>query len=361
MSDRLEAQFINTANFDLNSHVDPNAAMPTTGTRNGLTLTDLRGVAYDDEAWETLLDQLTVTDMRELMAIGGYQTVAAPAARPAISGAVENMAQYDVIFLGYPIWHGQAPRIIMESYDLSEKTIVPFCTSGSSPIGSSTRNIQPLAPGAQWLEGRRFSGSASRDMVASWVNGLNLPQQTEQNKQEGENTMLSITINGTTLTAELADNSSARALRELLASGPRTIQMHDYGNMEKAGPLGQSLPTNNEQIDTEAGDIILYQGNQIVIYYDHNSWNFTRLGKVNDMTADELREVLGDGSETGFLISVVDHMLTNYPVDSQRVYSTGFSNGGVASVALTRDYPPILCRHLSNGLDGRPGQPQWCL
>lgn len=222
-----------------------------------------------------------------------------PAARPAISGAVEDMAQYDVIFLGYPIWHGQAPRIIstfLESYDLSGKTIVPFCTSGSSPIGSSARNIQSLASGAQWLEGQRFSGSASRDTVASWTNGLNLPQKTEQNGQEGENTMLNITVNGTTLTAELADNSSAQALRELLASGPRTIQMSDYGNMEKVGPLGQSLPTNNEQINTEAGDIILYQGNQIVIYYDHNSWNFTRLGKITGVTAQELRNILGSGN-----------------------------------------------------------------
>ena len=220
-----------------------------------------------------------------------------PAARPAISGNVENMAQYDVIFLGYPIWHGQAPRIIstfLESYDLTGKTIVPFCTSGSSPIGSSARNLQSLASGAAWLEGQRFSGSASRDTVASWVNGLNLPQQSS-NTQENGNSALNITVNGTTLTAELADNSSAQALRELLAAGPRTIQMSDYGNMEKVGPLGQSLPTNNAQIDTQAGDIILYQGDQIVIYYDTNSWNFTRLGKINGATAQELRNILGSG------------------------------------------------------------------
>lgn len=220
-----------------------------------------------------------------------------PAARPAISGDVEDMAQYDVIFLGYPIWHGQAPRIIstfLERYDLTGKTIVPFCISGSSPIGSSARNLQSLASGAAWLEGQRFSGSASRDTVASWVNGLALSQQSETNPQE-ESDMLNITVNGTTLTATLADNSSAQALRELLAAGPRTIQMSDYDNMEKVGPLGQSLPTNNEQINTQAGDIILYQGNQIVIYYDTNSWNFTRLGKINGVTAQGLRNILGSG------------------------------------------------------------------
>ena len=99
------------------------------------------------------------------------------ASRPAISGSVENMADYDVVFLGYPIWWGQAPKIIstfLESYDLSGKTIVPFCTSGSSGIGSSATNLHSLASSAIWLDGQRFSGSASRSTVESWVNGLGL-------------------------------------------------------------------------------------------------------------------------------------------------------------------------------------------
>lgn len=99
------------------------------------------------------------------------------AARPAISGNVENMEQYDVIFLGYPIWWGQAPKIIstfLESYDLSGKTIVPFCTSGSSGIGSSATNLHSLASGAAWLDGQRFGGGAYQSTVESWVNGLGL-------------------------------------------------------------------------------------------------------------------------------------------------------------------------------------------
>lgn len=100
-----------------------------------------------------------------------------PSARPAISSSVDNMEQYDVIFLGYPIWWGQAPKIIstfLESYDLSDKTIVPFCTSGSSGIGSSATNLHSLASSATWLDGQRFSGSASRSTVETWVNGLGL-------------------------------------------------------------------------------------------------------------------------------------------------------------------------------------------
>lgn len=100
-----------------------------------------------------------------------------PGARPAISGGVDNMEQYDIVFIGYPIWWGQAPRIVstfFESYDFSGKTVVPFCTSGSSGIGSSARNLQALTAGATWLEGRRFGGGTSRSAMIQWVNGLGL-------------------------------------------------------------------------------------------------------------------------------------------------------------------------------------------
>lgn len=100
-----------------------------------------------------------------------------PDARPAISGSVENMEDYEVIFLGYPIWNGQAPKIIstfLERYDFSGKVIVPFCTSGSSGIGSSARNVEGLAPGATWLDGQWFAGSAGQETVAQWVDSLDL-------------------------------------------------------------------------------------------------------------------------------------------------------------------------------------------
>lgn len=100
-----------------------------------------------------------------------------PSARPAISGSVENMEQYDIVFIGYPIWWGDAPRIVstfMESYDFSGKTIVPFCTSGGSGIGSSASNLEQLTDGAAWLDGRRLNGSDSQETVMEWVNGLGL-------------------------------------------------------------------------------------------------------------------------------------------------------------------------------------------
>ncbi len=100
-----------------------------------------------------------------------------PTSRPAIAGSVENMEQYDIVFIGYPIWWGDAPRILstfMESYDFSGKTIVPFCTSGGSGIGSSASNLQELTDGAEWVSGQRFGGNISRDEVVEWINGLGL-------------------------------------------------------------------------------------------------------------------------------------------------------------------------------------------
>lgn len=100
-----------------------------------------------------------------------------PSARPAISGSVENMDQYNIVFIGYPIWWGEAPRIVstfVESYDFSGKTIVPFCTSGGNGIGSSATNLEQLTSGADWLEGRRLNGGDSQETVMAWVNSLGL-------------------------------------------------------------------------------------------------------------------------------------------------------------------------------------------
>lgn len=99
-----------------------------------------------------------------------------PASRPQIKGSIEGLEDCDIVFLAYPIWHGQAPKIMytfVENYDLSGKTVVPFCTSGSSPIGSSARNLSQSASG-NWLDGRRFAAGSSRETVVNWINSLGL-------------------------------------------------------------------------------------------------------------------------------------------------------------------------------------------
>jgi len=109
---------------------------------------------------------------------------------------------------------------------------------------------------------------------------------------------MKITIGKNELIATLEDNSSTKALKQLLAEKAITIDMSDYGGFEKIGNLGTNLPQNNQQIRTQAGDLILYQGNQLVIFYAPNTWSYTRLGKIENITQQELREVLGTGNIT---------------------------------------------------------------
>lgn len=122
------------------------------------------------------------------------------------------------------------------------------------------------------------------------------PKPVESETQEA--IKMNLQIGDTTLTATLADNSSARALAELLKKGPLTLSLEDYAGMEKVGPLGTSLPQNNERMVTAPGDIILYQGSSFVIYYGTNSWSLTRLGRIDDADEDQLCELLGDGAVT---------------------------------------------------------------
>lgn len=167
-------------------------------------------------------------------------------ARPAISGSVENMADYDVIFLGYPIWHGQPPRIIstfLESYDFAGKTIVPFCTSHSS--GYSDSSIKSLAPDTNWITGRRFAGGTSRSTVEEWINGLELPKQAVpaadkaafnfETKSVTLNSGYTMPINGLG-TYSLHGETCVNAVKSALASGVRLIDTASaYGNEEEVG------------------------------------------------------------------------------------------------------------------------------
>jgi hypothetical protein len=137
------------------------------------------------------------------------------------------------------------------------------------------------------------------EKVVEWLDRLGFDSRT-QGPQESktDEKKLKITVGGTELTATIQDNSSAKALVELLADGPLTITMNDYGGMEKVGDLGASLPRNDKKITTAPGDLVLYQGNAFVIYYAPNTWSLTRLGTIDGITKDELLSILGSGNTT---------------------------------------------------------------
>lgn len=106
---------------------------------------------------------------------------------------------------------------------------------------------------------------------------------------------LYITIDGKTLSVELVDNAATQTLVAALKEGDITYEAHDYGGFEKVGALGRSLPTNDTQTTTQAGDVILYSGNQIVLFYGSNSWSYTRLGRMEYSSQAELESFLKAG------------------------------------------------------------------
>ena len=104
---------------------------------------------------------------------------------------------------------------------------------------------------------------------------------------------ITIEAGGSVFTATLENNGAADALAQRLSEGPLTVELRDYGGFEKVGSLGFSLPASNRQITTQAGDIVLYLGDQIVMFYGSNSWNYTKLASVDDLTG--WAEALGSG------------------------------------------------------------------
>lgn len=118
----------------------------------------------------------------------------------------------------------------------------------------------------------------------------------ENSTEENAEMKMQVKVGRSTFTATLENNAAADALAEMMGDEPVTIQMSDYSGFEKVGELGRSLPVSNSQITAEAGDIVLYQGNQIVLFYGSNSWSYTRLGRIDDLTGWE--EALGSKEVT---------------------------------------------------------------
>lgn len=119
--------------------------------------------------------------------------------------------------------------------------------------------------------------------------------ETAVTDHEAKADLLLLETGGQTLEVELEDNEAARALKELVGEDGLKLNLEEYGGFEKVGPLPEALPESDEQMNTVPGDIVLYQGNQISLFYGENSWSYTKLGHVKDADAEQLREILGDG------------------------------------------------------------------
>ena len=119
-----------------------------------------------------------------------------------------------------------------------------------------------------------------------------------ENKVDESMNTVYIKVNNNVLNIELEENSVTIELKERLKNGDIIVNAHEYGGFEKVGDLGFSLPREDKNITTSAGDIVLYQGNQISLFYNSNSWSYTKLGKIQNISSNELKNILGNGDVT---------------------------------------------------------------
>ena len=228
------------------------------------------------------------------------------ASYPAIDPvSITDLSQYQNIIIVTPLWWSQMAAI-MQTYlfnyssQMAGKHVALIVSSHSSGINGVVADAERLVKNVTWMGNALWINASNHNnrasLIQNWLPTLNFAEkQTTMSKMTVSTSRLYITIDGQMLRATLADNTSAQALMEALKQAPITYEAHDYGDFEKVGPLGQSFPENNESITTEPGDIILYQGSNLCLYYDTNTWTFTRIGKIEGKTQAELKQILKAG------------------------------------------------------------------
>ncbi len=236
------------------------------------------------------------------------------ASYPEIKPVEVDIADYDRIIVGVPLWWSNmaAPmQTFLFKYGsrMTGKSIGLIVSSASSGISGVEADARRLIPEGNFLSPSLWIRSSQtpncHSIIASWLEQLNINNNNDNNEEDMNTNSLKLTVGGKTFTATLVENSSTEALKKRLEQSPLSVQMSDYGDMEKVGTLGLSLPRNDQQTTTAPGDLILYQGNSLVIYYDSNSWNFTRLGKVDGVsTREEMLELLGGKGDVTVTLSL---------------------------------------------------------
>ena len=221
-------------------------------------------------------------------------------ARPEIATQIDNIDEYDTIFLGYPNWWGDMPMIIysfLDEYNLSGKTIAPFCTSGGSGLSGTPRTIQNEEPNATVTEGLAVSGSSSRNSqstVNNWLSQISFTQ-IQGDEETLENARIKLTVNGNEeVFVKLEDNQASRDFLEML---PLTLTFEDFNSTEKIATLPNELSTEGQPsgYTPEIGDFAYYApwGNISVFYKDFRYSNYLyKLG-----TLESGADILGNKNE----------------------------------------------------------------
>ena len=161
----------------------------------------------------------------------------------------------------------------------------------------SNENIQKNISSNQSIEDVNITTETNSTKTEKTTETPIQEQVTEKIKEENID-MIKIKVNSNVLEVKLEDNEATKSLVERLKNGDISVNANEYGGFEKVGNLGFSLPRNDKNITTSAGDIVLYQGNQISLFYNSNSWSYTKLGKVQNVSGAELKNILGSGDVT---------------------------------------------------------------
>lgn len=234
----------------------------------------------------------------------------APDSYPAIDPvSITDLSGYDNIIIVTPLWWSQMAAI-MQTYlfnygpQMAGKHVGLIVSSHSSDIPQVVLDAKRLVPDAVWMGDAlwiKASNHANRAaLISNWIASLDFAQG-----QSSMDDKLYITIDGVTQSATLVDNAATRELMTRLRVAPITVTLNSSGGFEIWGALGFALPTSNEQVDAQPGDMVLYNGSNICLFYGSNSWSYTRLGHIDDLNASELRTFLKAGeSNIGVTLSL---------------------------------------------------------
>ena len=161
----------------------------------------------------------------------------------------------------------------------------------------SNENIQKNISSNQSIEDVNITTETNSTKTDN-ATETSIQEQVKEEIKEEIIDMIKIKVNSNILEVKLEDNEATKSLVERLKNGDISVNANEYGGFEKVGNLGFSLPRNDKSITTSAGDIVLYQGNQISLFYNSNSWSYTKLGKVQNVSGAELKNILGSGDVT---------------------------------------------------------------
>lgn len=175
--------------------------------------------------------------------------------------------------------------------ETTEPTAQPSTTASTVSQETSKPTSAPAQP-------QETSAQVNTEATGQEQTTVEEQPQTEEQRQEEHNLSLQMMIGDTPVSVIWEDNEAVEALKELCRNAPLTISMSMYGGFEQVGSLGAALPRNDTQTTTSAGDIVLYSGDQIVVFYGSNSWAYTRLGHITDKTQQELTQLLSNGDIT---------------------------------------------------------------